>query len=375
MLEKSVLVGNGINIAFSENDDYKNFKIIDRLQKYLKTNRYEDVFAGTITAAELSTLLSYLNTFFNKMTKGVDALKYTKTKDEMVTLKDISKRYHGKSSGIMDVGIEDYFFAMHLFNLSLGPAAVEIETVFTGLRWLFLDAIYNTGEIEKLYEKMDCFKGELQKFNSIFTVNYDTNLDKLTDKDVYHLHGSYAILDDTYNPSSLIGYLSQGNRSQPKNILSMKHLYCNSVMEYSGEKKMYKMQLNTDMNEALDVVLLRIQDHHDVEVQKSYSDLKQSILEEDIYKCNTIKARLAHPELKHTEYPVKQFRYIKGELHIIGMSPNNDHHIFKMINENSNLTKVIYYSANNDDSINVKRIIKKRIEIIDVYDYWNSIKI
>ena len=44
-MERSILIGNGINIAFSKNDDYKNFSIIERMQNNINDNRYDDVFS------------------------------------------------------------------------------------------------------------------------------------------------------------------------------------------------------------------------------------------------------------------------------------------------------------------------------------------
>ena len=66
-MNKSILIGNGINIAFSQNDDYKNFKIIERLTKYLDTERYSDVFNNSIESKDIKQLLEALNDFFKNM--------------------------------------------------------------------------------------------------------------------------------------------------------------------------------------------------------------------------------------------------------------------------------------------------------------------
>ena len=41
--------------------------------------------------------------------------------------------------------------------------------------------------------------------------------------------------------------------------------------------------------------------------------------------------------------PINEFKSISGELKIIGLSPNNDTHIFEIVNNNGNLKEVIYY--------------------------------
>ena len=93
MIVKSILIGNGVNIAFSKNDDYKNYKIIERLTKYLCTNRYDDVFQESITSDELQIVLTSLNDFFKKMLKGVAALRLTQDEDELKILIDIARQY------------------------------------------------------------------------------------------------------------------------------------------------------------------------------------------------------------------------------------------------------------------------------------------
>lgn len=80
-------------------------------------------------------------------------------------------------------------------------------------------------------------------------------------------------------------------------------------------------------------------------------------------------AKLAHPELKHTEYPFVRFENIVGDLHIIGMSPNNDVHIFNALNNNPVIRKIIYYAANNEDTDAAQKVIRKPKEIRNVHRY------
>ena len=54
MIEQNVLLGNGINIEFSENDDYKNFAILQRMCVNLSTpGRYIDIFNGIIDSSDM----------------------------------------------------------------------------------------------------------------------------------------------------------------------------------------------------------------------------------------------------------------------------------------------------------------------------------
>jgi ribosomal protein S6 len=375
MQVKNILIGNGINIAFSNNDDYKNYKIIERLSKYLCTNRYDDVFQGSITSGELQTVLTELNNFFKTMLKGVAALRLTQDEDELKTLIDIARRYQGKPQDILNVGIEDYFFVMKLVFNKVGDEATPINALYDGLKWLFLDAIFNDGEIEKLYTRMGTFAKELERYNKIFTVNYDTNLDRLTDKTVYHLHGRFDVLDDTYRIDTIIGYLAQMKPNPPTVVSGMEHLYCNAIMGFSGQQKMNTMSIYSNGNMALDNLILRLKNPLDIEAQQKYEQLKTSTSENDIYAFQSINARLEHPGLRNSEYPIDKFNLASGELHIIGMSPNNDSHIFRLINENPNISRVVYFSASDDDSFAAQKVIKKPIQLRNVFKYWESLNI
>ncbi|MHB8077282.1 hypothetical protein [Desulfosporosinus fructosivorans] len=375
MIVKNILIGNGINIAFSKNDDYKNYNIIERLTKYLCTNRYNDVFQGSITSGELRTVLTELNNFFKTMLKGVTALRLTQDEDELKTLVDIARRYQGKPQDILNVGIEDYFFVMKLVFNKVGDEATPINALYEGIKWLFLDAIFNDGEIEKLYTKMGAFAKELIQYNKIFTVNYDTNLDSLTDKTVYHLHGSFHLLDDTYRVETIIGYLAQKKPNPPTVVAGMEHLYCNAIMGFSGQQKMNTMSVYSNGNMALDNWIFRLKNPIDIEAQRKYEQLKTSTSINDIFAFQSINARLADPELRNTEYPFDKLKMARGELHIIGMSPNNDNHIFRLINENPDISRVVYFSASDDDSYAAQKVIKKPLQLRNVFKYWKSMDI
>jgi hypothetical protein len=371
--ERNLLVGNGINIAASKNNDYKNFEIISRLTKNLETNRYDDVFNKSITSTELLIILHQLNDYFNKMLVGLHALKITQTDDEMVTLIDISRRYNSKNNDLISVGIEDYFFVMKMVFNQVGDEDTPLNALYDGLKHLFLDSIYNDGAIETLYTKLSPYSNELNKYKSIFTVNYDTNLDKLTQNTVYHLHGSFDMLDDTYRNDTILGYLADKNQTMSTVIETKSHLFCNAIMAFSGNKKLEIINTYSNSNVAMNEIINRLSDPLDFEAQQYFEKLKKSTKEKDIFAYQSIFAKLNNASLQNTEYPIDNLRNINGELDILGMSPNNDSHIFDIINSNVNLKNVVYYSASDEDSFAAQRIIKKPLQIRNVHKYWKSI--
>lgn len=344
MVESNVLFGNGLNIEFSGNDDYKNWAILQRMNINLSEGcRYDDVFAGKVKSDDMHEFLDNLNYWFkNKALKGITALKLVENEDELKALIEMSNRYKGKDPNTLEIGLEDYLLGLKLFNASYGEDAVPYDVLFQGISYLMLDAIYNDGAIEEIYHNMDCFKPYLYRFKSIFTLNYDSNVDMIVGHPVFHLHGTYKVLHHEYRPETFKGWaILQGGRELPTYILGKEYLYCDAIMGFSGENKLNKMLIYNSSYE---------------------NPLSQSLLKK-------------HPELEQPKYPIDQFKAIKGELHLIGVCPNNDSHIFQMINENPNLTQVIYYSACDADSEQIQKVLDKKIQIRNVFKYWNQIRV
>ena len=59
------------------------------------------------------------------------------------------------------------------------------------------------------------------------------------------------------------------------------------------------------------------------------------------------------------QYPINEFKSISGELKIVGLSPNNDTHIFEIINNNCTLKKVIYYYYDKNECEVVKNLLNE----------------
>lgn len=366
-MDKNILIGNGINIQFSGNDDYKNYKIIERLIENIENNEYKDVFQNGITPKELLILIRYLDSYLNNKLKKDYKLKLARTDDERETLSNILERYSSKSDGITNIGLEDYFFLMKMVWYKRSGGKVPIKPLYDGLQWMFLDAIYNQGKIETLHEKMALFGKELKKYDKIFTVNYDTNLDKITTSRVYHLHGAFDVLNDTYNPNTIIGHFAQKEKSPPVVIQGKEYIYCNAIMGYSGNEKYKKIMSPIELNETLrnlqDMSRTDFESCIDGESQKNYDEETR----------NKFREMYINSEKRCNEYPFNEFETIKGELYILGMSPNNDSHLFSAINDNKDIQKIVYFSAGDEDTRAAKKVLNKPLEIRDVYKYWQSI--
>ena len=184
---------------------------------------------------------------------------------------------------------------------------------------MLLDAIYNDGLVQELYKFMKKpVKKFLFQFDSIFTLNYDNNIEALTKKTVYHLHGDFSELADSENEKTVSGYIRKSDNTTVYQE-GLQHCYCNALLNYSGRLKKKRINECDAANKALEEL-----------VEKCRVD--ETMLE-DLKSVNAsvyaqVKTKIAHPELMAcSDYLYNDLCTISGELHILGMSPNNDAHI------------------------------------------------
>lgn len=107
-------------------------------------------------------------------------------------------------------------------------------------------------------------------------MNYDTNLDKLTDSKIYHLHGSFDVLYDTYRPDTINGYLAQSKVYPPAVVKGKEHLYCNAIMGFSGPRKLEINNTYSNGIIALENMIARLNNPLDVETRTRFECLKTS---------------------------------------------------------------------------------------------------
>lgn len=106
-------------------------------------------------------------------------------------------------------------------------------------------------------------------------------------------------------------------------------------MNYSGRLKLRRIEECRRGNDALEKLYSEC-------ISDTERLLKLKELDASAYE--QVKAKISRPELTAcSNYYYSEFAAIEGELHIIGMSPNNDAHIFDAILENDKIKKVVFY--------------------------------
>ena len=233
-MKKSVLVGNGINIQFGGYTNYSGQAIMQRVINNIANGKYNPLVNYEISQDEMLGILEGLVNIINKVKRG----QLTQYADGLffVLEMDRIKRTYPDNSTITSVFLEDYFLAAEIFTNMYketdGEEKSEFyrKSIFDFLHYIIVDGIYNDGlinEIHKNYSsKMESF---LKKYDNIFTVNYDYNLERfLADqKNIYHLHGEFDKLAPEYEN---YGGLTKTPLAQPYN----KFCSINGVLEIIG---------------------------------------------------------------------------------------------------------------------------------------------
>lgn len=359
---KSVLLGNGVNIQFG-GKAYSNRFILSRIIFNAQCDKYDGLFEGTLSGSEIEQifrgLLPTANAVLDKKYDNISADDEVKKavmefKEQNAERREFNYYY--------EIPLEDWFLLLRLFFLDNPDLNDMWKASKQGFEWMILDAIYNEGKIQEIYQKMKKpVKRFFKSFDSIFTLNYDNNIERLINKAIYHLHGDYSVLADSENPETVQGFL---NKQKGKIVMNPDYsqCYCNALLNFSGESKYKEAQNKVKEIEVLE----RLKQLHDTDIDE-FKIIRAGVALE---KAQIIDTYIAYPELKiATNYHFGELEKLSGELHIMGLSPQNDSHIFACI-EKSSVDKVIFYSYGESPKA---LPLTKPYEFADIKQLWKSL--
>lgn len=362
---RAVIFGNGLNIKFG-GKDYFNGKIIRRGFSSLQQNKkvYEMVPVETVQ------LLKVMYKTVPDIIAGLyDDIDNTLTNE----LAHFKKSYDSsKITDIGSVGMEDYFLVLHLIyqNKRIHNQGTITESTFSiekekeameCFRDLCLMGIYNNGKINQLYQRYsNQFSDFVNRFDLVFTTNYDSNLDTIYQGTVQHIHGQFDVLDQLYNPNSFRNSLSddQFNRNKLVNLEKYRYLHSTALMNYSGQQKFEQLTLKKELNE------LTVKDIMKVPDSMVDSEAKQLAIEAKKKQVNDSSLMFQYSEA------LEAYLDFTGELSIIGLSASNDNHIFT----DHNQVKYTYYYFSEEDLILAQKILPESAKFKAVQDLWEELK-
>lgn len=369
----TLLLGNGINIQFGGSDNLNKSIILRAIQ-----NTKEPDYPKHIITDEPELILSLLGYLFLEVQAILshEYDRYAFTTDEKFALKDFINRYKQlKSISIPCIGFEDYYLIYDLFCRKKKIVNPDRYYIRESLKAFFLYSIYNRGKVNEIYMKYPLsLKEFFADYDCLFTTNYDSNIEVFAGKSVLYLHGAFHIKADVYNTQSLRNRMSDSPMRDYNLDKKFYYLYSNALTSYSGNSKLFVIKQNMQANETVVKMARAYQDNPTVknsvgEWENDTNELVRKLSEATKIKCD-------NPELEFSEtYPIKEFEAISGNLTVVGLSPNNDTHIFKMADDNSNIKEINYYFFNVWEKEQMKELIKNHpLNFNDVRSLWQKYK-
>lgn len=232
---KNLLVGNGVNIQH-DGYEYSNGSILKRtLLNYDKEDYPKHILGDEPILGNI-----YLYQLFETASDIIDDKfdDLTNCTVERRALDEFKVKYASKLIKITDIGFEDFYLLHDLVCHKCNITNPDMYNVRNSLEGSFIHAIYNDGEINEIHKKFSVqFINWVRQFDSIFTTNYDENIDKVTDVKVNHLHGDFKTLKDIYDPKSFRNMLSDCPIRECKVDEEFQHLYTTAISTHSGDYK------------------------------------------------------------------------------------------------------------------------------------------
>lgn len=368
---KNLIVGNGINIQFGGTDNTNKSIIIRAIR-----NCKQLEFPKHIIVDDPDLMLTMIGHLFlevqSLLKDGYD--KYALSSVEKEGLEEFRNRYKRfPNLKLTDIGFEDYYLIYDLFCHRHKITSSEKVIIKDAIRAFFLHSIYNKGKINEIHNNypaklLDFFN----TFDCIFTTNYDKNIEISCNKNLFYLHGAFHIKKDEYNPESIRNKLLNKNKKDYQIDENYYYLYSNALTDYSGDLKSFSITQSGYANSSIEKMVKGYIENESIrkDIDSWQNDSNQIL--QNMYE--SIKLKIRYPDLKFNEtYPIKQFQEIKGSVEILGLSPFNDNHIFKGINENTKIENVIYYFYDLKEQVLVEKLLKNfNVIFVNVMDFWRD---
>ena len=191
-------------------------------------------------------------------------------------------------------------------------------------------------------------------------------------KMVHHLHGAFNTLSDTYDPDSFRNQLSDDLLDGEQMDPGYPHLYSNCLVSYTGDLKSHSMTQAGLANKGMEKFVEGYQNNpklrQEIDNWDESNDLVRRLKE-------AVQLKSKHPELTHHDlYPYDEFKAMSGSLDIVGLSPNNDSHLFSLILENEQITEITFNYFDDCEAEEAKRVLARRsLSIREVREFWTEL--
>ena len=374
---KHLLVGNGVNIQFNSTD-YTTQQIVLRI---LKNCDRED-FPSHIIVDFPYLLKNYLGQLFLEARDVIRGQydQYANSSAERASLVSFREQYASKirTLRMTDIGFEDYYLLHDLCCHKTETVNPDKFYVREALRISYLFAIYNDGKLNELYRLYpEKFVNYLRQFDSIFTTNYDSNVDSVVENPVYHIHGQFDKLAAVYDPTSFRNQLPDAPIKEYEVDPQYFYLYSNALSTYCGEYKEFQVKQYSLANSAMEkLAAAYLRDEHIKADVDSWTKDTNTITANMGY---AVQMKVQHPELTFTDdYHFEKLSKITGELVILGLSPWNDFHIFETIDK-SEIDPCTFYYFSEEQCEKVRSLLpiknqRGALHFSSVQEFWRTVR-
>ncbi len=363
---KHIVFGNGINIQFG-GFDYTNKNIIDRALLKLKINDFHpDVYASVVG--------DWINKLYQILPDILSGHYdyYAVLSDEREGLEKFKKLY-ASSTAINEIGFEDFFLLNELFcryNKITNPQRFDAQEL---IRRVFIDSIYNNGKINSIYQHFpQRFIEFVNEFDCIFTTNYDKNIELATGREVLYLHGAFHVLAPEYDPDSFRNQLSDRPVEKTPVIEGYEHVFSTALTGSSGAFKKFASDSQENANSAIIKFAEGYLNKPELRPQIDEWKNSDNKIVRNLYEG--IMLKIDNPNLKISiDYALSRLASIEGDVSVIGLSPNNDTHLFSLLQENKEINAIEYYYFDKIEGETIASLIKeKKIVAKNVNEFWKE---
>lgn len=199
---KTLLLGGAFNIQFGGAAYTDKFAFL-RMRQKAQMGGYVNLLNGEVSPEELVGIIDELPVIANDVKDGKydDVVGMLKKEEQEAMKEDLyafKNQYPEKVKEAYDVMAKDWFLLLRLFFLKEEELKGIADTVLKGYATMLIDALSNSGKIESIHEslpfKLKTFMG---RFDQIYTVNFDQNVEALLGREVTHLFGTFDELADS----------------------------------------------------------------------------------------------------------------------------------------------------------------------------------
>lgn len=374
---KHLIVGNGINIQFSGRE-YTAPQIVYRVLK----NCDRDDFPTHIIVDSPYLLKDLLGRLYLEIRNVVNGEydQYANCTAERNAINSFKEQYSDRTQelNMTDIGFEDYYLVHDLVCHKHHIGNPDMFYTREAMRIAYLFAIYNDGKVNKIYEKYPHgFINCLNMYTSVFTTNYDSNLEAVYNGKVFHIHGQFDKLSEVYNRNSFRNQLPDAPIKDISVDPSYLYLYSNALSTHCGEYKQLQINQAASANSGLEKLTALYLSNPAAREQIDSWTHDSNKLTANLGYAIQLKAK--NPELKVTDdYHFSELSLLKGSIDILGLSPWNDFHIFETI-DSSNIDCCTYYYYSEDQCAKVSELLptlnqKKSLRFASSDTFWRNCK-